>query len=436
MLQGPVGPFFSRLEHDLEMAGATVFKVNFNAGDCLFYRRPAFSYKGTMGDWPAWLDGLLELLTIDAVLFFGDCRPIHVAARKIAARRGLEVGVFEEGYLRPHFMTFERDGVNGHSQVPRSPEFYLSQPEVSRPQRTELGNTYWHMALWAFLYFAIGSLGKPWFPSYVHHRTLSLSEAWPWMRSGWRKFKYRVLQRGTLERLCAQWDKKFFLVPLQVFNDSQIFVHSKFDSVEEFVEEVLGSFARHAPTETALVIKHHPMSRGYTDYTALIRRLAREHGIANRCFYIHDQHLPTLLKHARGVVVVNSTTGLQALNHHVPVKTLGDAIFDMRGLCHQGSLDAFWHEASKCAPNKVLLRRFVSYLVARSQLNGSFYRRSPAPVRDAASAWRATDWGVLPPPAKRRSQSKGLGMPLSNSAKNTRSNQLVLHRNSSRTTSA
>ncbi|MDM0021734.1 capsular polysaccharide export protein, LipB/KpsS family [Variovorax saccharolyticus] len=98
LLQGPVGPFFSRLAHDLELAGATVFKVNFNAGDCLFYRRPAFSFKGTMAEWPAWLEALLERLDIDVLLLFGDCRPIHAAARQVAAKRGLEVGVFEEGY--------------------------------------------------------------------------------------------------------------------------------------------------------------------------------------------------------------------------------------------------------------------------------------------------------------------------------------------------
>ena len=54
LLQGPVGPFFSRLAHDLELAGARVSKVNFNAGDRLFYRRGAFSYRGAMADWPAW----------------------------------------------------------------------------------------------------------------------------------------------------------------------------------------------------------------------------------------------------------------------------------------------------------------------------------------------------------------------------------------------
>ena len=36
LLQGPVGPFFALLAQDLREAGAEVFKVNFNAGDCLF----------------------------------------------------------------------------------------------------------------------------------------------------------------------------------------------------------------------------------------------------------------------------------------------------------------------------------------------------------------------------------------------------------------
>lgn len=393
LLQGPVGPFFSRLAHDLELAGATVHKVNFNAGDCLFYRRPAWRFKGSLAEWPAWLEDLLMRLGIQVVLLFGDCRPIHVAAHKIAQNNGIEVGVFEEGYLRPHFVTFERHGVNGYSQVPRDPDFYLKNSEIPRGKPKELGNTYWHMALWAFLYFSIGSLGKPWFWRYQHHRALSVTEAWPWLRSGWRKVAYRLLQRDALHRLSTCWDKKFFLVPLQVFNDSQIFVHSKFDSIESFIEEVLISFAQHAPSDAALVIKHHPMSRGYTDYSAMIRRLARSQGVAHRCFYIHDQHLPTLLKHARGVVVINSTVGLQALQHKVPVKALGEAIFNIPGMCHQGPLDAFWREAS--APDPVLLRRFVSFLIASSQLNGSFYKRSSkARASKTQGRWMATDWNA------------------------------------------
>jgi capsular polysaccharide export protein len=44
---------------------------------------------------------------------------------------------------------------------------------------------------------------------------------------------------------------------------------------------------------------------------------------------VHDLHLPTLLAHASGTVVINSTVGPSALHHKVPSKTTGSAFYDM-----------------------------------------------------------------------------------------------------------
>jgi capsular polysaccharide export protein len=132
MLQGPVGPFFARFATDLTLTGAVVFKVNFNGGDWLFSRGSAFSlvfnFAGNLLDWPAYFSDLLLRLNIDTVFLFGDCRPIHVAALTVVREKGLRAGVFEEGYLRPDFITLERDGVNNNSSLPSNPAFYLSQP--------------------------------------------------------------------------------------------------------------------------------------------------------------------------------------------------------------------------------------------------------------------------------------------------------------------
>jgi capsular polysaccharide export protein len=168
-------------------------------------------------------------------------------------------------------------------------------------------------------------------------------------------------------------------VPLQVHNDAQVHVHSRFHSVDAFISHVVFSFAAHAPADTTLVIKHHPMDRGYHDYTRLIKRLARSHGIEERILYIHDQHTPTLLDHARGVVVINSTVGLSALHHGRPVKVCGDAIYDMEGLTYQGELDHFWTQAGENPINRELFERFQSYLIEHTQLNGSFYKRLDVP---------------------------------------------------------
>lgn len=373
LLQGPVGPFFRRLARQLRAAGAEVHKVNFNGGDCLFYAGQALRWRGPMESWPQHFAALLERLSIDVVLLFGDCRPIHRAACRVAQQRGIKVGAFEEGYVRPNFITFERFGVNGYSLIPRRPDFYTRLTGEVRALEREVGNTFWWAALWATLYYTASAVAYPLFSRYRHHRPLTLLEAWPWLRSGWRKLAYAWSERGLMRTLTGELSRKFFLVPLQLSSDSQVSEHSRFASVADFVSHVVGSFAQHAPRDTTLVIKHHPLDRGYHDYGRLIRTLARQKGLRGRLFYVHDQHLPTLFVHMRGAVVINSTVGFSALTHGAPLKTLGVAIYDLQGLTFEGTLDQFWSAAAHFRPNADLLQRFRDYLIEQTQINGSFY---------------------------------------------------------------
>ena len=136
------------------------------------------------------------------------------------------------------------------------------------------------------------------------------------------------------------------------------------------------SFAEHAPGDVGLVIKHHPMDRAYSDYRRHIHREAQRLNLGHRVVYLHDQHLPTLLDHTRGVITINSTVGLQALHHGAPVITLGEAVYSMPGLVHSGPLASFWQEPGKV--NQTLYQRFRHHLVAHTQLNASFYASAPA----------------------------------------------------------
>ena len=165
------------------------------------------------------------------------------------------------------------------------------------------------------------------------------------------------------------------MVALQVHNDSQIRVHSDYNDVEEFILEVLSSFASHSPTDKHLVFKHHPMDRGYRHYGYLLRKNALTLGIADRVHYVCDVHLPTLLKHSIALVTINSTTGLLSLFHDRPVKALGRAIYNLPKLTYQGSLHQFWHNPGRV--NRLAYRRFRYALVHYSQLNGSYYGLSP-----------------------------------------------------------
>jgi capsule polysaccharide modification protein KpsS len=119
LLQGPVGPFFDHLARFLIEQGRSVTKINLNAGDAWFYRQAgAIDFAEPPDHWPHFVDRILHERRIDALILFGDCRPYHRSAILRARLQSIPAFVFEEGYLRPNFVTFEPGGVNANSSLP------------------------------------------------------------------------------------------------------------------------------------------------------------------------------------------------------------------------------------------------------------------------------------------------------------------------------
>lgn len=376
LLQGPAGPFMRRFAEDLRERGIAVTKVNFHAGEVLFFRGPdAIAFRGTFDEWPRFVRELMEARGVDAIFLFGDCRPLHRAAIEAAHERGASVWVFEEGYLRPDWITLERDGVNGYSKLPRDPAFYLSQSLPKPAQSTQVGPSFglsaWYSTLSALTFTHLNHG----FPHYVHHRNLN---AWyqtgSWVRGYFRKKRFEARERALMDRFTGELSGRYFFVPLQVHCDFQL-KHSRYGSVPEFIEEVIETFVEHGDPRDAIVFKHHPMDRPYCDYTELFRELAHRHGLVDRLFYVHDLHLPTLLKHARATITINSTVGLQSIYHRTPVKVMGTAVYDMPGLTFQGTLPELLRDPGP-PPDERLDRAFRRYLLSTSQQNGNFYRRA------------------------------------------------------------
>ncbi len=403
MLQGPMSGFFSHLATLLGERGHEVTKVHFNGGDAFFWRhRGALRFNGKHGVFREWLRALMRERGVDALVLFGQMRPLHAIAREVATELGVEVFVFEEGYLRPHYVTVERRGVNALSRLPRLASFYRdATPPPAAPQAQPTGQNFWGMAARAAAYGLAALLLWPWYWHNRHHRSLNpMTETWRWLRGGVRRMTRGWVERGELERLCSpEHSKRWFLVPLQVHNDSQVRDHSSFETIDAFLETVVASFAAHAPADALLAVKHHPMDRAYTHYAPLLRKLTRRYGLHGRLRYLHDQHLPTLLAHARGLVTINSTVGLQALYHQVPVITLGDSVYAIPGLVFGGELESFWREPGEVdAP---LYARFRAHLLASTQLNASFYAQRPAlcelpSVREASARRVASPVAPVP----------------------------------------
>ena len=220
------------------------------------------------------------------------------------------------------------------------------------------------MALHACRHYFAMWRGQDEFPQYRHHRETSVPRySAYWIASLCRKYLHALPDRLTTGRLKAQ---PYFFVPLQLEGDSQITQHSPYQGNAEFVREVLRSFAAHGPAHAQLVFKQHPHARGGLSDADAIRWQARELGLSGRVVHLVEGHTPTLVDHALGVVVINSTVGLQALARKRPLKVMGDALYALPGLVYQGPLDSFWN--SRPRPDAEMVRNFIDQLLHLTQV--------------------------------------------------------------------
>jgi capsular polysaccharide export protein len=138
---------------------------------------------------------------------------------------------------------------------------------------------------------------------------------------------------------------------------------------------VCKSFAEHASARDLLVIKGHPFDRGHKNYARLIESAAAKLNMRDRIWHIDSAPLGLLLRHSRGLVTVNSTSGVLSLMRGIPVFALGGALYSNSALCNGGGLDElrkFWRKPF--LPDEALRDRFINQLVRTTQINGSFYQ--------------------------------------------------------------
>ncbi len=375
LLQGPVGPLFGKLARGLQARGVVVSKVCFSAGDAFDWRGspevPAHHFRGVLSEWGPYFQSLISAQAATAIVLFGQARRYHQMAISLAKAQGIRVFVMEEGYFRPGYVTFEANGVNAYSTAMADAEDLL--PLMATVPKLVPEIVKWHFAktAWAAtLHYLAMSFGRHRYPHYQHHRETSpVAYVFFWLRSWLRKVRRWHSDRALISQL-TQSGCSYFFVPLQSPQDSQIHLHSRFVRIEDFIDEVIESFAVHAPARAQLLFKQHPMSRGGLLLGHQIQRTAKAWGISGRVHYVTEAPNPQVLNHCRGVVLINSTLGLQALARAVPVKVLGESFYDRQGLTDQQSLDDFWRQPQ---PPASQVSDWLHLLKCRTQVPCSVY---------------------------------------------------------------
>ncbi|PWQ95005.1 capsule biosynthesis protein [Leucothrix arctica] len=398
-LQGVATPFFDRLASSIRASGLDTCRVVFCGGDAQYHSSgESICYRGSIEDLPSFYEDLFKRLGVTDLVLFGDTRPVHIPAIELAANlENVETHVYEEGYLRPDWITLDSGGANANSALlPTSPIYYRnSAQEVPRGVQSKKTGYSQSVRLLQDVYYNSGRVfDERNYPHYSRHRLHSpIQEYLGWVRRAPIKPLLSQYAKFVTKRLLKR-NIPFYVYPLQLDSDSQIRVHSPYSKgLSKATDDIIKSFANHAPKKSVLIIKNHPLDTGINKHKQYVKKVSKDYDVSNRVLFFDGGHLPTMLHNTAGTVLINSTVGMSSLFHKSPTIALGTAIYDIPGLTFQGRLDCFWR--SNKIPNKKLFKDFRDVVIDHTQINGSFYSKRGIEMAIAGSLKR---FGIPPEP--------------------------------------
>lgn len=388
LLQGPTNFLFADVARQLTALGHGVHRINVCLGDQLFWRGPgAVDYRGTRADWPAFIAKFFDAHGTTDLVLLGEKRDHHREAIAAAKARGIDVTVTDFGYLRPDWIVVERDGLNGDSRFPRDPDLILREaqglPAIDR--RVLFPHRALTQALWDMSFHLSSALFPFRFP---HFRRHTLNHPIPnYLATGVR------LARGGIEsaraRSLAQAVARrapYYVFAMQMEDDYSLRGYSRYPDLDTAMRETIDSFAKHAPPASELVFKIHPLDPGLKRWRKRIANMAAAAGVGSRVHFLDGGDLDSLLRASAGLVTINSTAGLRALELQRPVIALGETIYRVPGLAFEGPLDAFWKEAP--APDTRLVDAALRLMGATLHVRGSMYDRAGIDAAAAGMVYR------------------------------------------------
>ncbi|WP_417772576.1 capsule biosynthesis protein [Stappia sp.] len=417
-LQGPPSDFPRVVADALAARGHRTLRINFSLSDwVLWHDTRCSSFRGRLADWPEFLETFLREHGVTHIVCYQDRFPYHSAALEVARRLGVAVIAYENGYLRPDWITAELDGMSVRSRFPSDPAQIHAAAASLAPVDIKLRypHPFWLEAVHEVVFHVVNALDFLVFRNFdqdkFYHPIFEYLSMIPRLVLGKRRDR---LANVLIEDLIES-GAPYFVFPLQLQSDYQLRYNAPFGHLSEALDKVIASFAAHAHEAARLVVKIHPMDQGIEPWRRIVRNLARRHGVKRRVHVVDGGHLVTLLQHTAGALMVNSTTGLHAVRLRCPVKVLGIAVYDMPGLTCQLSLDRFWRtpqvpEVETCDA--------VQRLMAHSiQVQGNFYTREGKTAAAVELARRIEEGTINLPganevPAPRIERARSLGIPV------------------------
>jgi len=396
-LQGPASDFFEQVARALLKRGHRVHRINLHLGDRMVWHLPATSFRGRPSEWRRFIARVMERHAVTDLVLMCPSRPYHVVAEEEARARGITVFCTDLGYLRPDWLTLELDGMTSWSRLPRAPQAVRDLAAQFAPPdlAPRFPTPFALLAITNIIYNLAELIGRPLYPHYRRHAIFHpLAEGAGWAATFVHRAFGAERERARLEGAADS----YFLFALQLATDFQLRVHSPYADQRDAIRDVLASFAAHG-TGHRLVLVVHPLDNGLIGWRGFAMRLAAGLGVADRVVVLHGGMNGPILRRASGLITINSTVGLSALQEGVPVKVLGNAVFDIAGMTSQAPLDSFWNDPPP--PDPALVQDFVRAVAGTTQIKGGYFRREAKAAAVAAFTHRLVQGLPALPPRSR-----------------------------------
>lgn len=361
----------------LRAAGASVWRVGFNQGDRAFWHdsKNYLPFTEPQENWAKAFADILRDKNITDIVLYGDTRPIHAEAITIAKAQGVGIHVFEEGYIRPYWVSYERGGSNGNSRLMElsvaEMRVALADTELEMPEAPARWGDMRQHIFYGALYHWFVMFRNQRYRNFRPHRSIGVAKEFQLYLRRLLLMPILAAQRISATSRVRYGGFPYHLALLQLEHDSSFQMHSPFGTMTEFLKLVIEGFAEGAAPHHHLVFKAHPLEDGRVPLRDEIKKLARKHGVETRVHYVRGGKLARLLDHARSAVTVNSTAAQQVLWRGLPLKVFGTAVYAKPEFVSTQNLPDFFKHPTR--PDSRAYRDYRHYLLETSQITGGFY---------------------------------------------------------------
>lgn len=387
-LQGPTNYLFADIARHLRSLGHTSHRINICLGDDIFWRgSDAVSFRGRPEQWPGFIADFYREHAVTDLILLGEQRAHHKIAIAQAHAMAIDVSVTDFGYLRPDWVILERNGLNSNSLFTRDPAQILRAAANLPPVGGQVAYPHsgFNQAVWDMA-FHLASWLWPW--GYPHFKRHTLGHpALNYAATGLRLLLRQLEKpRNTDVVNQLQHAPSYYVFAMQMEDDFSLRAYSHYPELDGAIREVVQSFATHAPSNSQLLFKLHPLDPGLKRWWRRIAAIAETFGVQKRVHFMDGGDLDSLILGSAGFLSVNSTAGLRALELACPTLALGQAIYRIKGLAFDGGLDAFWTRAKPPEPD--LLDAFLRLLAASLHVRGGMYSKDAIAAAASGMAYR------------------------------------------------